>query len=53
MVVDVQDFGEQHLLPDEGVFERRHPLLAVAIGAAIRAPDRAYHLEIGVRYIDR
>ena len=46
MVVDVHDFGEQHLLPDQGAFERRHPLLAAAIGAATRSPDRAYHLHL-------
>jgi D-glycero-alpha-D-manno-heptose-7-phosphate kinase len=46
MVVDVPDFGEQHLLPDEGAFERRHPLLAAAIGAATRSTDRSYHLHL-------
>ena len=46
MVVDVHDFGEQHVLPDDGAFERRHPLLAAAIGAARRSPDRAYHLQL-------
>ncbi len=46
MAVDVHDFGEQHVLPDEGVFEHRHPLLAAAIAAARRSPDRAYHLHV-------
>jgi D-glycero-alpha-D-manno-heptose-7-phosphate kinase len=46
MVVDVHDFGEQHVLPDDGVFERRHPLLAAAIGVSRRSPDRAYYLQL-------
>ena len=50
---DVHDFGERHVLPDEGAFDGRHPLLAAAIGAATRSPDRAYHLHVDLRRASR
>jgi D-glycero-alpha-D-manno-heptose-7-phosphate kinase len=46
MVVDVPDLGERHVLPDEGAFEGRHPLLAAAMAAATRSSERGYHLRL-------
>lgn len=46
LIVVAHDFGERYELPDAGIFERRHGLLAAAIGAARRAPDHAYHLHV-------
>jgi len=46
LVVEAHDFGERYVLPDAGAFERKHGLLAAAIGAARRAPDHAYHLHV-------
>lgn len=46
LVVDVDDFDETFRLPDAGAFERRHALLAAAIRAATRVPDRAWHLSV-------
>ena len=46
LVVEAHDFEERYVLPDAGAFERRHGLLAAAIGAARRAPDHAYHVHL-------
>ena len=46
LVVDVDDFDETFHLPDTGAFEQRHALLAAAIRAARRVPDRAWHLSV-------